>query len=80
MQNAEPEVIDKFRMNELEINGNIKSLTQQEVKNMFKKVFGTLAAFALIFCLAPDKSNIPARVSDACSYVCCDHDGDLWSW
>ena len=44
---------------------------------MFKKVFGTLAALAFVFGAA-SQTSIPKNLADACSYVCCEHDGDLW--
>ena len=44
---------------------------------MFKKVFGMLAALAIIFG-ASSQTNIVKNLSDTCSYVCCEHDGDLW--
>lgn len=47
---------------------------------MFKKVFGVVMAAAFMFSLTPKASNIASSVSDVCSYACCDHDGDGWSW
>lgn len=44
---------------------------------MFKKVFNTLAAIALMFGIF-SKINIFKDISSAFSYVCCDHDGDVW--
>ena len=46
---------------------------------MFKKVFGVAMALAFVFGMA-SQSNIASSVADACSYVCCDHDGDGWDW
>lgn len=46
---------------------------------MFKKVFGVVMAVAFV-CGMATQTNIVSSVSDVCSYVCCDHDGDLWSW
>ena len=45
---------------------------------MIKKVFGTLALVAFVFG-AVSHTNIPKNLADACSYVCCEHDGDGWS-
>ena len=45
---------------------------------MLKKVFGTLAVLAFVFG-AVSHTSIPKNLADACSCVCCDHDGDVWS-
>ena len=44
---------------------------------MFKKVFSTFAAAAFMFG-SFSKVNVLQNFSDACSYVCCEHDGDVW--
>ena len=46
-------------------------------KYMFKKVFGTLAALAFVFG-GISKINIFKNITNACSYICCDHNGDMW--
>lgn len=50
---------------------------QKGGKNMLKKVFGTLAVLAFVFG-AVSHTSIPKNLVDACSYVCCEHDGDGW--
>ena len=44
---------------------------------MFKKVFGTLAALAFVFG-GISKTNIFKNITNACSCICCDHNGDGW--
>ena len=44
---------------------------------MLKKVFVTLAAVAFVFGTV-SHTSIPKNLADACSYVCCDHNGDGW--
>ena len=59
------------------INGKICRQIK-EGRSMFKKVFGILAALAVVFGTA-SQTNFAKNISDTCSYVCCEHDGDLWS-
>ena len=44
---------------------------------MLKKVFGTLALVAFVFG-AVSQTNIFKNIANACSYICCDHNGDGW--
>ena len=44
---------------------------------MFKKVCSTLAALAFIFG-GFSKINIFKNITNACSYICCAHNGDGW--
>lgn len=44
---------------------------------MLKKVFGMLAVAAFVFG-ATVKTDFVKNLVSACSYVCCDHNGDGW--
>ena len=45
---------------------------------MLKKTFGIVAVAALIFCgVAQTNSDKNMTVTD--SYICCAHNGDMWS-
>lgn len=46
---------------------------------MFKKICGTLIAVAFVFGTMPQMKSIFKSFVSACSYVCCEHDGDGWS-
>ena len=50
---------------------------KKEVENMFKKVLSTLAAAAFVFG-AFSKISVLPNVANACSSVCCAHNGDMW--
>lgn len=45
---------------------------------MLKKVFGTLALVAFAFGVV-SQTSIPENLVDGCYFVCCEHDGDVWS-
>ena len=67
-----------WQLNQCEVTlGTI--LNVEEVKIMFKKVFGAVMALAFVFGIAA-QSNIVSSGSDVSSYACCEHDGDVWSW
>ena len=44
---------------------------------MLKKVFGTLMAVAFVFGAAA-QTSIPKNLVNACHYICCEHNGDMW--
>ena len=46
---------------------------------MFKKICGTLVAVTFAFGTMFQIGSIFKGLVNACSYVCCDHDGDVWS-
>ena len=45
---------------------------------MLKKTFGIVAVAALIFC-GVAQANSDKNMTETDSYVCCAHDGDVWS-
>ena len=45
---------------------------------MLKKVFSTLTAVAFAFG-AFSKIDVLKNIANACSYVCCEHNGAGWS-
>nr|DAH98332.1 MAG TPA: hypothetical protein [Caudoviricetes sp.] len=44
---------------------------------MFKKVCCSLAALAFLFG-GVSKTKVFQNITNACSCICCDHNGDMW--
>ena len=62
----------------MEINGKILVTNQKGGNIMLKKTFGIVAVAALIFC-GVAQANSDKNMTETDSYVCCAHNGDMWS-
>lgn len=55
----------------------VSSKSKRRLKDMLKKVFSTLTAVAFAFG-AFSKIDVLKNIANACSYVCCEHNGAGW--